>query len=218
MSDMATLQRLGQEFDGRAWMARELYAAASDWLATRYPGALIVNEFSIGSWGAALIDIAAITENEIIGIEIKGEGDSATRIPLQAAIYSKAATRMFILPCPSLEAKCLKAIPKAWGVLTVAYGVVERGEGSEYARKQEPTRLCVAPGQLVQCLWSDEIDRAASRLGHTFGRKLYREAKAADLAENIPLARLIPEVCLTLRERKWIGKNVRWAPQIVGAA
>jgi len=200
------------------WKASDLYAAASDWLAARYPTALIVNELSIGSWGAALLDIAAITESEIIGVEIKGEGDSPSRLALQGAIYSKAATRMYLLPCPSIEQRCFKAIPKAWGRLSVANGSVARAEVCDYQREQDPDRLCIAAGQLVQCLWSDEIDRAASRLEHVFGKKLYREAKAAHLAENVPLSRLVPEVCLTLRERKWIGKNVRWASAVTAEA
>lgn len=191
--------------------ARALHNAAADWLAGQYPDALIVHELSIGSWGAALIDVAAITPTEIVGVEVKGEGDSHTRIALQAAVYSKAATRMFLLPAPTLEAKCFKAAPNSWGLLSIASGQIERAEPWEYKRKEQPPRLCTAPHQLVQCLWAEEIATLAKRLGNAFGKKLYREAAAAEIAGAIPLNTLLPAVCEILRERQWIGKSLRWA-------
>lgn len=207
--------------------AAELLPLVIDWLAERYADSLIVPEFSIGTWGAALLDVAAITESEIIGVEIKGAGDSPARLPLQASLYSKAATRMFFLACPELEARCFKHLPSAWGRLRVRDGkiepiltdhqrwVIENICTYAIGRDPEPAEwLCTAPLQLLQCLWRDELDAIASRLGLTVGR-LDVESLRRELAERVALRELRPLVCELLRERRWTGargsKHVIWA-------
>lgn len=193
--------------------AAALLELAIDWLAERYPDSLIVPELSIGSWGAALLDVAAITETEIIGIEIKGEGDSPARMPLQASLYSKAATRMFFLPCPALEERCFKHLPDAWGCLTIREGKIEQRLGAWRQRMveygdlsyREPKELCVAPAQLLQCLWRAELDLIAMRCQVITG-KADVEKLRWEIAEQVPLRRLKSEVCDALRHRKWTGQ------------
>lgn len=48
--------------------AGELRELAINWLRTTYPNSLIVTELSVADWDAASIDVAAITENHIVGI------------------------------------------------------------------------------------------------------------------------------------------------------
>jgi hypothetical protein len=189
--------------------AAELLTLAIDWLAQTYPDSLIVPELSIGTWGAALLDVAAITTNEIIGVEIKGEGDSPARLPLQAAIYSKAATRMFFLPCPQLEERCFKHIPVSWGKLVVRDGKIEqklpawKQREADLGWKVETAgKLCTAPAQLLQCLWRDELDLIAVRCAIITG-KVDVETLRWELAEQVPLRRLRSEVCDALLNRKW---------------
>jgi hypothetical protein len=184
--------------------AAELLPLAIDWLARRYPDSLIVPELSIGTWGAALLDVAAITPTEIIGVEIKGEGDSPARLPLQASLYSKAAARMFFLPCAGLEERCFKHIPDAWGRLMVRDGVIE--QGWRYRAPWEPEQLCVAPAQLLQCLWRQELDLIATRCAIITG-KVGVEKLRWELAEQVPLKRLKLEVCEALRLRRWSGQH-----------
>jgi hypothetical protein len=185
--------------------ACDLLPLAIDWLAQRYPDSLIVPELSIGTWGAALLDVAAITSNEIIGIEIKGEGDSPARLPLQASLYSKAATRMFFLPCPALQDRCFKHIPDAWGRLVVD-GDVVRSHLTTWGKPHMGADLCVAPAQLLQCLWRQELDLIAMRCAIITG-KVGVEKLRWELAEQVPLRRLKAEVCEALRLRKWRGQR-----------
>lgn len=203
--------------------ASELLPLAIEWLSARYPGALIVPELSIGTWGGALLDVAAITETEIIGIEIKGEGDSPARLPLQASLYSKAATRMFFLPCPALEERCFKHLPGAWGKLVARDSVIElkltdwERTAIERYGEQPAKRLCTAPGQLLQCLWREDLD-AIARIHQVITGKVGVEGLRDKLAEALPLSVLVPETCMALRRRKWINKRVHWAPEKAEAA
>jgi len=214
--------------------ADELLPLAIDWLAETYPDSLIVPELSVGTWGAALLDVAAITPDQIIGVEIKGEGDSPARMRLQAAIYSKAATRMYLLPCPALEDRCFKNTPSAWGRLVMRGGQIERLLTSHqkwvienqqtYAIGRDPDpaeRLCTAPLQLLQCLWRDELDEIARRLSLIVG-KLDVESLRREISERVCLRELRPLVCSLLRERKWRGqagaaKQVFWASERLAA-
>lgn len=192
--------------------APALLELAKVWLAGRYPEALLVPELSIGTWGKALLDLAAITETEIIGVEIKGEGDSPSRLGLQAAVYSKAATRMFILPAPSLERLCFRHVPDCWGRLRVnETGQVERARRHEWDRDAEPEVLSTAPRQLLQCLWKDELRDIARRHGVFTERRPTAINLLDCLAEDLPLKVLRLEVCRALRERKWINKAFEWA-------
>lgn len=198
--------------------AKDLLELAKVYCAARYPTAVLVPEFSIGSWGKALLDLAVITETEIIGVEIKGDGDSPARIPLQAAVYSKAATRMFFLPAPSLEANCFRHIPDCWGRLRVEpeTGCVVRAKRHEWDREREPDLLCTAPRQLLQCLWKDELRGIARRHEIFTTKRPTADDLLGCLAEDLPLKTLRTEVCDALRRRAntagaWMGKPFEWA-------
>lgn len=196
-----------------AYPADVLTAMASDWLALRYPDALIVREFCVGVWGGALIDLAAITETEIIGLEVKGDGDSPTRLKLQASLYAKAAQRMFLLPAPSIFDRCRKAETPGWRLLTIG----DDGEivGHGWQADDPPPLLPTAPGQLLQALWKDELGKVAMWTGAPVSPSLGCEGRRAILAETTTLRALIPAVCRALRERNWHGKGlggkIRWA-------
>ena len=52
--------------------ANQLLKLAIAWLKESHPGSIIVTELSVADWGGARIDVAAITEEEVVGVEIKG--------------------------------------------------------------------------------------------------------------------------------------------------
>lgn len=95
--------------------AGQLRDLASAWLEQRHPGAVIVTELSVSDWGGALVDIAAITETHIVGVEIKGAGDSPTRLDRQGLAYGMVIKEMWLLACPTLADKCRARRPAGWG-------------------------------------------------------------------------------------------------------
>ncbi len=90
------------------YTADVLTEMAEKWLRKQYPDAIIMREFNAAKWGGALIDVVALTKTQIIGIEIKGHGDTLTRLKLQGPAYSMIASSMYLLCCPELAEKLKK--------------------------------------------------------------------------------------------------------------
>lgn len=205
--------------------APELCDLASDWLAARHPGALIVRELSVAKWGKALIDIAAILPNEIVGVEIKGEGDTPARLKLQGLAYSRVASRMFLLHAPGMDRMSRRHLPDGWYPLSVVDGAIDHGHlGTvRYGQLVQADQLPNAPAQLLECLITREIREVGKALmpGVNIGRTV--PPMIAAISENVPLAAIRSAVCAKLRSRDWLGYDrsimkeradrYRWAPE-----
>lgn len=184
---------------GDGWPASRLCDLASDFLAARWPDAVIVRELSVGNWGSSMLDIAAITDDAIIGVEIKGDGDSPTRLKLQAASYSKSATHMFLLAAPSIAGRCKAHKPMGWRLLTVA-GDRCIDEHAHYLRLD---RLPTSAAQLLQALWKEELLLVAASARVVAHRSMRVDQIAEELSELVPLRELRKHVCAALRARDW---------------
>jgi len=180
------------------YTASELMPLAVEFLRRNYPGSLIVKELSIGNWGKAQIDVAAITEEFIVGIELKGYGDSPARLPLQVASYSKAARYMYLLCTPSLEKKCFKVVQGCWVPLLVNGGVAER----RYRYGLTP-QVSLAPGQLLQCMIGKELKQACKEAELPYKKATKIDQWTKMLLEALPLPRIEKVVCKALRDRDW---------------
>lgn len=185
------------------WPAHRLLAAAREWARTRYPNSILVNEFCVGNWGSSSLDLGIITESEIIGIEIKGDGDSPSRLKLQACAYGRAATRMWLLPAPSLQQRIFaKHVPSGWGRLEIHEDKVR----SLLWRDNEPDRLANAPLQLTECLWKDELRSVSDRLQLASSARLRVDELQTQIAEHRPMADIRREVVAQLRHRNWAAR------------
>lgn len=178
--------------------APDLLALARVWLRQTYPDAVIVPEMSVASWGGALIDVAAITPTELIGVEIKGQGDSGARLAIQGMNYSAVASKMFLLPTPSLEATCKKKLPRGWNVLKIVEGVITP---PNYI--PDDPHFPTSSHRLLEMCWAPEVrslarylhaDVMGARDSHAVGRKI---------AETIPLRDIRLAVFMVLRARDW---------------
>ncbi len=169
---------------------------ALHWLRAQFPDALLVPELAVAKYGDAMIDVGAITASEIVGIEIKGDGDSPARLARQGWVYSRAATRMFLLPAPSLLKKVLKHIPPGWGLLEVKDDKLVRGH-------RDPAKLANAPAALLDILWKPELLRVGSAVGVACPSSRYVHSIAEAIAESAPLADIRAAVLSELLRRDW---------------
>jgi hypothetical protein len=168
---------------------------------------VIIPELSVATWGGARLDLAAVTETELIGVEIKGDGDSTARLSLQGMLYSSVCSRMFLLPSSTLREKCLKAKPPGWLM-------ARNGAGSWWhpAKAQGRSRsgfggdgklLPTSAVRLVDLLWGDEVKTAIDIHGVYVRQNAGRDAQVVALAEELPLKVLRPTVYWLLYRRRW---------------
>lgn len=198
----------------RAYDAGELKGIAKRWLRLRFPEADILEEFSVAEYGAGLIDVAAILPTEIVGVEIKGAGDSAARLGLQGGMYSRICRRSYLLCCPSVEEKCQRQRPYGWGPLSLtaprhafmAERCVETGIWS-FHPKPDSRGLGLAPAALAAMVWVHEYGelRRHLPLSVPIGRK--KDETIRLVSSYAALPDIERAVCATLRARNWERKD-----------
>lgn len=213
-----------------AMKAQDLKMLAIEWMRNEYPGAVIVPEMSLADWGGASIDLAAITETEIIGVEIKGEGDSPSRLKLQGYAYGRVADRIWLLCCPSLAEKCWKQRPDGWGRLEVfegrvrAYNCATRFAGkikvphgwrhtyeqdnSRYEPEQPRRQHWLSSAAICGTLWKDELLEVAKACGLPHPSTATVGVLTQALCESVPVTVLHSQMIIQLRKRVWRNKDV----------
>ncbi len=206
--------------------ATELRDRAKLWLRAKYPDAHILHELSLAEYGGALVDVAAILPDQIVGIEIKGEGDSHARLALQGGMYSRVCRTMHMLADESLREKCRKAMPPGWGELYVATEeqIRRAADPNEYSSSVicaasglasgryssvDSSGYGLAPVALAAMPWTKEYPTFQRSLGMGFTGLPRTKAKCIEhVVANFPLRVIEKAVCAVLRERDWERKVV----------
>ena len=207
--------------------ASVLLEHAIEWLKSQYPDSIIVTEMSVADWGNARIDLAAITDKEMIGVEIKGEGDSPTRLELQGLRYGQVARKMWLLCTPegNLAERCERKKPVSWGSLEVVGGVVRPKntatkpgpiEKTKYGTRQamvtdpDNYRPDTAgdsrqfnPWAICGTLWRDELYAIAKAQGLNPGSKARVGDLTKALIDHMPVPKLHDAMIDQLRNRVW---------------
>jgi len=184
--------------------APELLEMAIDWLDGRYPGSVIVPELSVADWGGASIDVAAITESHIVGVEIKGEGDSPARLPLQGCMYSRVAKRMWLLPDESIAKRCERHMPSRWGLLEIRDELVEVARRHDWPIEADELND-ITPTALCGTLWRDELYDLAREANLQPGPRAYAHTLTARICETLPVTEIHDWMITALRRRVWRG-------------
>jgi len=210
--------------------ADELKPLAVDWLRARFPEAHITCELSLAEYGGALIDVGAICSDQIVGVEIKGDGDSASRLKLQGQMYSRVCRSVYLLPSLDLLKSCKKHIPPEWRMLVPPGGDLgvhssrrlcpDSGIswGSTYG-SADPKRgegYGLSPAALAAMVWTTEYGAFRYHIQEKHFTAL--PSRKADfirfVAERYPLPVIETAVCATLRERNWNGLKEIQYPEV----
>jgi hypothetical protein len=201
---------MSKSSDGtKEYTALELRDLGINWLLQQYPDAHVVREFSLAQWGGALIDLAAITPTEIIGIEIKGKGDSPARLKLQGAMYSQVCTRIYLLATPEIQGVIDRNghRPTGWDMLTMSGGEITNPR-ARY-RDQQPQHWPMnCAGRMLEVLWKNELMRTAKILRVDAVQKDGKASIIRRVADLVPLGKIRPAVIKQLRSRDWGDKQV----------
>jgi len=194
----------------------ELRTKAKAWLRAKYPDALITHEFSVAEYGGALVDVAAILPDQIIGIEIKGEGDSPTRLGLQGGMYSRVCRTMYLLADESIQKRCLAARPLGWGELLIDNGRADYtkyelcpASGLMHYKYSSPdkTGYGLAAAALAAMPWTKEYPAFSAALGYDVTH--LRKSDCIGFVMGRSSVRAIEKaVCAVLMKREWDFKEV----------
>ncbi|MCW2309701.1 hypothetical protein [Rhodobium gokarnense] len=199
---------------------------AIDWLRVTHPGSIIVTELSVADWRGASLDLAAITETHIAGIEIKGEGDSPARLDRQGLAYGMVAREMWLLCDMSLQEKCFSRRPAGWGRLEIHEGIVrpynvakklgplkKHPLGGTYyptvrdESRYEPDRWYPqehqSPHVMCGTLWRDELCAIAKCYQLCSASKAPVHVLTKALCDALPAPLLHDEMIKALRRRVW---------------
>lgn len=190
--------------------ASELTDIAAAWLRGQYPNAHILREFSVSEYGGGLVDLAAILPDRIVGVEVKGEGDSPSRLGLQGGMYSRVCRSMWLLATPGLFERCGKHLPHSWGQLSIEPQDKYRWKNTHglwsKAHFQQENGYGLSPVALAALPWTKEYPRFSCEIGWSVPRTKSDCIRA--VANNEPLPRIEAAVCRTLRFRDWEYKTV----------
>jgi len=187
--------------------ASKLTLMALHWFRNEYPEALLTLELCTEKYAAARLDVGAITEHEIMGVEVKGDGDSAARLNRQGWVYGRTASRMWLLAAPSLREKVLKHKPPGWNELKIS----DDGVFSPYIRRE---CLSNSPAALLDILWKDELITVSGEVKVNCKRSWQVHDIAHKVAETAPLGDVRRAVCRALLNRDWerrMNKQI-WRP------
>ena len=206
--------------------AKELLALAVVWLDAEYPGSIIVTELSVSDWGGASIDVAAITKTAIVGVEIKGEGDSPARLELQGHVYGRVARKMWLLADESIQDKCFQRRPRNWARLEIHEGgarpynrATKAGEkinlpnggyrinnirdDSRYDPEPANDIPLLCPYSMCGTLWRDELYDIARLAGLFTTPKIHTEPLTEAICNQLPAPTIHKYMVAALRARIW---------------
>ena len=210
--------------------ALSLTQKAIEWLKCEHPGAIIVTELSVADWGGALVDVAAITDTEIVGVEIKGEGDSPARLELQGLAYGRVVRKMWLLADESIQARCFAKCPPQWGRLELWKGKVRAynratrlgrrikvkygyrheiiRDESRYDPDEARESRLLCPGSMCGTLWRDELYEIARLTKVEVRGRATVEPLTRAICEQLPAPTIHSWMIDQLRRRVWRNKRI----------
>ena len=182
------------------WPTGRLKVAALHWLRARYPAALLLCEFGLGGYGeGGQMDVVALTGEELIGVEVKGDGDSPARLPLQGVRYAQVSTDVWLLPSPSIARRCRRQRPNGWGLLQIDdHGQVQIGCHPCTSKRVRSLNSAAA---LWSTLWVPEQKAVHRLIAQVDGRAA--TVPKEQVPEVVPLGLIREHVLRALRERDW---------------
>lgn len=188
----------------KTWTAADMIPLAADWLLSRYPNAKLVTEFVCGRAANARIDLAAITHDGIVGVEIKASGDDGRSLKHQGYAFSAVAQRVWLFTGPGAVARTSQHRPEFWGELRI----MDTAQGPLAAALIDaPTSPFESAPALLSLLWADELNKLAKSYSIILSR--CRAKTLAMLADRVSLAEIRMDVCTILERRRWRDGVVR---------
>lgn len=176
---------------------RYLRGLAVDRLRALLPDARIIHELNVDI-GQCRVDLAAVTENRIVFVEIKSRKDKLDRLKEQVRRFT---------PCCHALAVCYASERWNWSAISAAggYGFDHWPEDKasgwtiDHWRPNKPP----STNALLELLWQAELEAEAFRAGIASRKRIPRDGLKRALWENLTGLQVVAAVCRQLRQRSF---------------
>lgn len=145
-------------------------------------------------------DVVMVLENEIIGIEIKSDADSYSRLSSQVSNYDLFFDKNIVVVGTSHAHHIEEHVPEYWGIITV-----EENEGVPdfYVLRIPHTNPNLDCGKKLEILWRPELAHIQEKNNMPAYNYLSKKNLREKILEKIPGEILWTQVCEELFERDY---------------
>lgn len=168
-----------------------------DYLEERFGKTRMFEEKIIGR---ARADIIMLTDDSVIGIEIKSDADSYERLKRQVRYYNKFCDRNYVAVGRSHEKHVDKHVPKEWGILIISVQegqiqVAEKRAAAENPKVKRETQLTM--------LWRPELQRILAQNNLPKYKQKSKRFVQQKLLEKLEWEQLKRQMCEEMFERDY---------------
>lgn len=168
-----------------------------DYIDEKYDKLRIYEELKIRK---SIADVVVVLEDKLIGIEIKSDSDTYTRLPTQIKDYNHFFDYNYLAVGSSHAKHAHEHIPKHWGILCVAME-----DDNPYIKElREPTptpRLQVS--YQIKLLWRLELNNILDKNKLPKYRQKSKRFVQLKLIEKLTSEKLKIDICDELFERDY---------------
>lgn len=176
---------------------RDIREPLFEWLEANHSMVRILEEKQIGRSRA---DVVAVTEEGLIGIEIKSDADTYARLPRQVKDYDRYYDFNIIVAGTRHAGHIAEHVPEWWGIVTVE---LDRGRMDFYEmRSAEPNPKRKIEKQL-SLLWRPELALIQERNGMPKYREKSKAFVQKKLLEKLSADLVHEEIIHALFERDY---------------
>lgn len=168
-----------------------------DYLEERYGKTRIFEEKIIGKSRA---DVLMLTEDQLVGIEIKSDVDSYQRLKKQVRNYNRFCDINYVAVGRSHQKHVMEHIPECWGIL-----VIYLDQNEICVTEQRPAMLNpkVKREQQVSLLWRPELNRILEKNHLPRYKQKSKRFVQQKLLEKMEWEQLKADLCEELFERDY---------------
>lgn len=160
--------------------------------------------------GKSRADVIMITEEELIGIEIKSDADTYARLSRQVKDYDRYFDRNYVVVGTSHAAHIEEHVPEYWGIVTVEEEKDLAGAPDFYILRRASANPHMDQNRKISILWRPELARIQKKYQLPKYKSMSKKFVAEKLLEKLPEEILAREISLALFERDYttIGEEI----------
>lgn len=187
-----------QNTENKVLYDRDIREPLFEFLEDKFGKVRIFEEKQIGSVRA---DVVMVTPDALIGIEIKSDADTYTRLKKQVESYDKFYDYNILVVGSTHAMHAKDHVPEWWGIITVE--PLEEGGADFYVLREAVPNPMVDDKCKIAVLWRPELNNIIDKCGLPAYRRMSKQFVRDKLLEKVDGKILWPLVYEELFERDY---------------